>query len=79
MYCTTVLTRSIGPHAMALELPLLVGSALFSSFSLKLWLRGPVFARPPNPREGISDDLARGSIIRVLTVSKLISYGMAEE
>ena len=68
----TVRTRIIGPHARTLELPLLVRSgSFFFFFCLKLGLRGPVFAvrSTPYPREGISDVLAPGPIIRVLTVS----------
>jgi len=68
---STVRTRIIGPHARTLELPLLVRSgSFFFLFCLKLGLRGSVFAvrSTPYPREGISDVLAPGPIIRVLTV-----------
>jgi len=68
---STVRTRIIGPDARTLELPLLVRSgSFFFLFCLKLGLRGSVFAvrSTPYPREGISDVLAPGPIIRVLTV-----------
>jgi len=44
--------------------------SFFFLFRLKLGLRGSVFAvrSTPYPREGISDVLAPGPIIRVLTV-----------
>ena len=71
MYSSTVRTRTIEPHARTLELPLLVRSgSFFFLFCLKLGLRGSVFVvrSPPYPREGISDVLTSGPIVRVLTV-----------
>ena len=71
-YSNTVRTRIIEPEAKTLELPLLVRSgSFFFLFCLKLELRGSLFAvrSPPYPREGISDVLALGPIIRVLTVA----------
>jgi len=68
----TVRTQIIGPEARTLELPFLVRpGSFFFFFCLKLGLRGSVFAvrSPPFPREGISDVLASGPIIRVLTIS----------
>jgi len=49
---------------------MLVRSTIIYFFVLSRRLRGPVFAvlSSPYPREGISDVLARGSIIPVLTV-----------
>jgi len=63
-----VRTGIIEPHARTLELLLLVWSdTFFFFFCLKLALRGSVVAvlSPLHPR-GISDVVARGSIIPVL-------------
>jgi len=76
---TTVRTGIIEPDFWKLELPFLVRSTIFCFFCffcffvLSPELRGPVFAAlsSPYPREGISDVLARGSIIPVLTVGQV--------
>jgi len=63
-------TRTIEPHATALEFLLIGPSPFFPFFPPKPGLRGSAFAMRsyPYPREGISDVPARGSIIRVPTV-----------
>ena len=75
----TVRSRIIGPHARTLELPLLVRSgSFFFSLCLKLGLRGSVLdvCLPPHLGEGISDVLASGPIILVLTVWVACEGGM---
>ena len=69
--CNTVRTRIIEPSARTLELPLLARTGTFLFFALSPWLNRSVFAvlSLPYPREGISDPLARGSIIPVLRYS----------
>ena len=66
----TVRTGIIEPDFLTLELPLSVRSGKFLFFYLRPKLSGSVSAgrSPSYLREGISDLLARGSIIRVLTV-----------
>jgi len=63
-------TGIIEPDFLTLGLPMLVRSMIFVFFVLSPGLRDPVFAvlSSPYPREGISEVLARGSIIPVLTV-----------
>ena len=69
--CNTVRTGIIEPGATTLELPLLARSGTFLFFDLSPWPRRLVLAvlSLPYPREGISDALARGSIIPVLRYS----------
>jgi len=75
VFSLTVRTRIIGPEARTLELPLLVRpGSFFFLFCLNRGLRGSVFTGRslPYPREGISDILASGPIIRVLTVLQTV-------
>jgi len=66
----TVRTRINDPCARTLDLPLSVRSGVFFFF---FWLSGQIFGVffAPFPEEEISDYIAQGSFIRVLTVIQL--------
>jgi len=67
---TTVRTRIIGPCATTVELPLLLRPGVFFFFFVSGGRFLVFFA--PFPEEEISDYIAHGLIIRVLTVRDML-------